>query len=91
VAVLALATGSKCLGASKLRKDGRALNDSHAEVLARRSFIHFLQTQLLLLNDRGEAATSDDDCILEWVHAPGSHGVFDFVLRLHTSRFCVRC
>ena len=38
VSVLALATGSKCLSASGLRSDGRALNDSHAEVLARRSF-----------------------------------------------------
>lgn len=33
--VVALATGSKCLSGVKLRKDGKVLNDSHAEVLAR--------------------------------------------------------
>ena len=72
VAVVALGTGSKCLSASKLRRDGRALNDSHAEVLARRSFIHFLQTQLLLLISLGEAPKTDDNCILQWLDAPGS-------------------
>lgn len=71
VAVIALGTGSKCLSASKLRKDGRALNDSHAEVLARRSFIHFLQTQLLLLVSLGEVPKTDDNCILQWLDAPG--------------------
>ena len=70
VAVVALATGSKCLGAGKLRPDGRALHDSHAEVLARRSFVHFLQTQLLLLSELGEASAANDDCILQW--APGA-------------------
>ena len=74
VAVVALATGSKCLSASKLRPDGRALQDSHAEVLARRSLVHFLQTQLLLLSELGEdAAAASEDCILEWARpeAPG--------------------
>lgn len=64
VSVVALATGSKCLSASGLRQDGRALHDSHAEVLARRSFIHFLQSQLLLCNELGESAVSDGNCIL---------------------------
>jgi hypothetical protein len=76
VAVVALATGNKCLSASKLRPDGRALNDSHAEVLTRRSFIHFLQTQMLLLVEKGTMAVNDDDCILQWIDAPGSSSVF---------------
>ena len=70
VAVVALATGSKCLSASKLRPDGRALNDSHAEVLTRRSFIHFLQAQLRLLHE-GSASAADDCCLLQWLDAPG--------------------
>lgn len=36
--VLSLATGSKCVGARDMRPDGCVLNDSHAEVLARRAF-----------------------------------------------------
>jgi tRNA-specific adenosine deaminase 1 len=71
VAVVALATGSKCLGAGKLRPDGRALHDSHAEVLARRSLVHFLQTQLLLLSELGEASAANDDCILQWAPVYG--------------------
>ncbi|EKX44391.1 hypothetical protein GUITHDRAFT_72300 [Guillardia theta CCMP2712] len=52
--LLSLATGNKCLGASKLRGDGRVLNDSHAEVLARRAFMSFLysQVELFLEDDR---------------------------------------
>ena len=77
VAVVAVATGSKCISASKLRPDGRALHDSHAEVLARRSFIHFLQAQLLLLAN-SDGSTTGDDCILEWAlfdDAPGLPGL----------------
>ena len=35
IEVVALGTGSKCLSGAKLRKDGKVLNDSHAEVLSR--------------------------------------------------------
>jgi len=72
--VVALATGNKCLCSSKLRKDGRALNDSHAEVLARRSLIHFLQTQLMLLVSQGGGAATDDNCILQWLDTPDESG-----------------
>lgn len=40
--VVALATGTKCLPGSKRAADGSALNDCHAEVLARRAFIRLL-------------------------------------------------
>ena len=72
--VVALATGNKGLCYSKLRKDGRALNDSHAEVLARRSLIHFLQTQLMLLVSQGSGAATDDNCILQWLDTPDKSG-----------------
>ena len=36
--VVAMATGSKCLGYEKLDREGLLIQDSHAEVLARRSF-----------------------------------------------------
>ena len=89
VAVVALATGSKCLSASKLRPDGRALHDSHAEVLARRSLVHFLQTQLLLLSELGEdAAAASDDCILEWARpdAPGPRPAARLTSVIHDER-----
>eukprot|EP00057_Strongylocentrotus_purpuratus_P006959 XP_011661433.1 PREDICTED: tRNA-specific adenosine deaminase 1-like [Strongylocentrotus purpuratus] len=44
--VVSMATGSKCLGASKMSKTGDVLNDSHAEVLARRGFLRYLYHQL---------------------------------------------
>ncbi|XP_012586193.1 PREDICTED: tRNA-specific adenosine deaminase 1 isoform X2 [Condylura cristata] len=46
--VVAMGTGTKCIGQSKMRKSGDILNDSHAEVIARRSFQRYLLHQLHL-------------------------------------------
>ncbi|XP_028932084.1 tRNA-specific adenosine deaminase 1 isoform X4 [Ornithorhynchus anatinus] len=54
--VVAMGTGTKCIGQSKMRKDGDILNDSHAEVIAKRSFQRYLLHQL-------EAATLQQDSI----------------------------
>ncbi|XP_046290812.1 tRNA-specific adenosine deaminase 1 isoform X4 [Marmota monax] len=46
--VVSMGTGTKCIGQSKMRKSGDILNDSHAEVIARRSFQRYLLYQLQL-------------------------------------------
>ena len=40
--VLSLASGNKCVGASKMCRAGGVVNDCHAEVLARRALLCFL-------------------------------------------------
>lgn len=57
ISVVSLATGTKCLGLERLRSDGCTLGDTHAEVLARRSFRWYLvnQFETLLRCGRCEA------------------------------------
>ncbi|XP_062817859.1 tRNA-specific adenosine deaminase 1 isoform X2 [Anolis carolinensis] len=44
--VVAAGSGTKCLGSQEMRREGDVLNDSHAEVVAKRSFQRYLLDQL---------------------------------------------
>ncbi|XP_033896431.3 tRNA-specific adenosine deaminase 1 isoform X2 [Acipenser ruthenus] len=75
--VVALGTGTKCIGQSKMSKNGDVLNDSHAEVVARRGFLRYLCYQLLL------AVRGEDSSIFtpgaekgKWRLKPGLSFVF---------------
>ncbi|NXA34967.1 ADAT1 deaminase, partial [Eudromia elegans] len=46
--VVAMGTGTKCIGENKMRKTGDILNDSHAEIVAKRSFQRYLLHQMQL-------------------------------------------
>lgn len=60
LAVAALATGTKCLGASRRLPGGGAVNDCHAEALCRRALLRWLYSEMRLVVDRCNQALRSD-------------------------------
>ena len=44
--VVALGSGNRCITGERLSLEGKTVNDSHAEIICRRSFIRFLYSEL---------------------------------------------
>jgi len=53
-----LGTGNKCLNRLQLRKEGDVVNDSHAEIVMKRSFQRFLFEQILIANSENNKEES---------------------------------
>lgn len=63
--VIALATGTKCVGETQMSEKGLVVNDCHAEVLCRRAFLFFLMREMVQFRSTGKSAyleeTDDSD------------------------------
>lgn len=57
--IITMATGTKCLPGSKRAADGSALNDCHAEVLARRAFLRWIYDEIQYAAPRTKAGVSE--------------------------------
>ncbi|XP_047740474.1 double-stranded RNA-specific editase Adar isoform X2 [Hyalella azteca] len=66
--ILSVSTGTKCVSGERLSITGQCLNDCHAEIVSRRSLVHFLLAQVELYRAiiSGELPP-DTPCMIEQV------------------------
>ncbi|KAG0185278.1 hypothetical protein DFQ28_009618 [Apophysomyces sp. BC1034] len=72
IQVISLGTGLKCLPYSKLCKTGELVNDSHAEVIARRGFIKYALEQA----EKAGRGDPTDFCMVEGRLKPRPYDTF---------------
>ncbi|XP_072452110.1 tRNA-specific adenosine deaminase 1 isoform X1 [Chiloscyllium punctatum] len=74
--VVAMGTGSKCIGQTKMSKNGDVVNDSHAEVTARRAFLRYLYYQLKEAFEERKSILAAGKCKGKWQIKSGISFVF---------------
>ncbi|XP_043937707.1 tRNA-specific adenosine deaminase 1 isoform X2 [Protopterus annectens] len=74
--VVAMGTGTKCIGQAMMSKSGNILNDSHAEVVAQRSFHRYLYSQLLFAVQGQSSIFVPGVTAGKWMLKPGISFVF---------------
>ncbi|XP_069570438.1 tRNA-specific adenosine deaminase 1 [Brachyistius frenatus] len=75
--VVSLGTGTKCVGQTAMSPKGDVLNDSHAEVVARRGCIRYLIQELrTAVSGRGSAVFCPSDQRGKWTLQPGVSFLF---------------
>ena len=72
LAVVAIGTGTKCLGGSKRLPGGAAVNDCHAEALCRRSLLRWLYGEMQQATERCAAAVAGGAAPAEAAAAAGT-------------------
>lgn len=85
---VALGTGSKCLGKSQLCHQGKRVSDSHAEVVARRSFRRFLLQEIYSVLSGGHSVVFYNESCEKSVECTkcttiGAHNLLPLSLKPH--------
>uniref|UniRef100_A0A182KH29 A to I editase domain-containing protein n=1 Tax=Anopheles christyi TaxID=43041 RepID=A0A182KH29_9DIPT len=66
--VISLATGTKCVSGEHMSVTGSVINDSHAEIIARRGLMDFFYSQLDLLCQQTASVTAEESSVSAPAH-----------------------